>query len=72
MHQQEADAEAKRRWGAKAGVRRVPNGELLDADYLVAAEIEPGGFNMSGPYGRSTKSWEDAFRNAEEREKCPG
>ena len=72
MHEQEADAEAKRRWGAKAGVRRVPNAELLDADYLVAAEILVSSaieaINLSKPHGRSTKSWEDAFRKADEEE----
>jgi hypothetical protein len=61
MHQQEADAEAKRRWGAKAGVRVTGTGA-----YLVAAKIDP--FKMFGPYGQSTKSWEAAFRDAEEHE----
>jgi hypothetical protein len=74
MKEQAAEAEAQRRWGAKAGARRVPNGELLDADYLVAAEVEPGKmkFNLSRPFGRARQSWEAAFRDAEEREgKCP-
>ena len=65
---------ARQRWGASAGARRIPNGELLDADYLVAAEVEPGStkFNLSKPFGRARHSWEEAFADADEREgKCP-
>ena len=70
LSEQAAEAEAKRRWGAGAGVRRTPNADRLDADYLVAAEVEPGtigGFNLSKPYGRARHSWEEAFRDADER-----
>jgi hypothetical protein len=60
MTEAEADAMAKRRWGPRGGARRS------DTGYGVGS----GTFNAR--FGVSDKSFEDAFRDADERDRTMG